>query len=94
MKSKYSTYTCSRSTNGLWASSTSGSDGSCSGLMELRYDNGTAFATQLATKEWHSHLSGDTIADAVLDRIVRNAVWIDTGESDMRQRHEQSMLES
>lgn len=65
------------------------------GLMELRYDNAnTAFATQSATKEWHSRLGGDTIADAILDRIVHNTVWIDTGESDMRQRHGQSMLES
>lgn len=44
-------------------------------LMELRYDNAsTAFATQLATKEWHSRLGGDTIADAILDRIVHNTV--------------------
>ena len=54
----------------------------------------TAFATQLATKEWHSRLGGDTIADAILDRIVHNTVWIDTGEFNMRQRHGQSMLES
>ena len=64
-------------------------------LMELRYDNAsTAFATQLATKEWHSRLGGDTIADAILDRIVHNTVWTDTGKSNMRQRHGQSMLES
>ena len=65
------------------------------GLMEPRHDNaGTAFATQLATKEWHSRLGGDTIADAILDRIVHNTAWIDTGEFNMRQRHGQSMLES
>ncbi len=64
-------------------------------LMDLRYDNAsTAFATQSATKEWHSRLGGDTIADAILDRIVHNTVWIDTGEFNMRQRHGQSMLES
>ena len=40
-------------------------------LMELRYDTAsTAFATQLATKRWHRQLGGDTIADAILDRIV------------------------
>lgn len=64
-------------------------------LMELRYDNAsTAFATQSATKEWHSRLGGDTIADAILDRIVHNTVWIDTSEFNMRQRHGRSMLES
>lgn len=64
-------------------------------LMELRYDNaGTAFATQLSTRERHSCLGGDTIADAILDRIVHDTVWIDTGEFNMRQRHGRSMLES
>ena len=45
-------------------------------LMDLCYGNaGTAFAPpQLATKEWHSRLGGDTIADAILDRIVHNTV--------------------
>ena len=58
------------------------------GLMELRYDTaGTAFATQPATKEWHNRLGGDTIADAILDRIVHNTIWIDTGEYNMRQHH-------
>lgn len=64
------------------------------GLMELRYDTaGTAFATRPATKEWHDRLGGDTIADAILDRIVHNTIWIDTGEYNMRQHHGQAMLE-
>ena len=48
----------------------------------------------MATREWHSRLGGNTIADAIPDRIVHNAIWIDTGEFNMRQRHGQSMLES
>ncbi|NMM92818.1 ATP-binding protein [Bifidobacterium oedipodis] len=64
-------------------------------LMELRYDTAsTAFATQLATKEWHNRLGGDTIADAILDRIVHNTIWIDTGEYNMRQRHGQTTLDN
>lgn len=64
-------------------------------LMELRHDDAsTAFTTQLAIREWRSRLGGDTIADAVLDRIVHNTAWIDTGEFNMRQRHGRSMLES
>lgn len=64
-------------------------------LMELRYDTvSTAFATQLATKEWHRQLGGDTIADTILDRIVHNAIWINTGEYNMRQRHGQAMLDN
>ena len=63
-------------------------------LMELRYDTAsTASATQLATKEWHTRLGGDTIADAILDRIVHNTIWIDTSEYNMRQHHGQTMLE-
>lgn len=46
------------------------------------------------TKERHRQLGGDTIADAILDRIVHNAVWIDTGEYNMRQRHGQAMLDN
>ena len=54
-------------------------------LMELRYDNAsTAFATQLATKEWHGRLGGNASADAILDHIAHNPVWIDTGEFNMR----------
>lgn len=64
-------------------------------LMELRYDNaGTVFATQLATRERHGRPGGGTIAAAILDRIVHDTVWIDTGEFNMRQRHGQPMLES
>lgn len=32
--------------------------------------------------------------DVIFGRIVHNTVWIDTGEFNMRQRHERSMLES
>lgn len=30
-------------------------------------------------------LSGAVHADAIMDRIVHNAVWVDMGEADMRQ---------
>ena len=63
--------------------------------MELRYDTvGTAFATQPATKEWHTRLGGDAIADAIPDRIMRNTIWINTGEYNMRHRHGQTMLDN
>ena len=62
-------------------------------LLERRYDTtSTAFATQLQTKEWHRQLGGDVIADAILDRIVHNAIWIDTGEYNMRKRNGQNAL--
>ncbi|WP_193345870.1 hypothetical protein [Bifidobacterium ruminantium] len=46
------------------------------------------------TRQSNSHLGNGTTADVILDRIVHNTVWIDTGEFNMRQRHGQSMLES
>ena len=42
----------------------------------------------------HRQLGGDTIADAILDRIVHNTIWINTGEYNMRQRHGQTMLDN
>ena len=86
--------TRSPSTNGSSTSPTSHSNDSHPGLMELRHDTaGTAFATRPATKERHTGSGGDTIADAILDRIVHNTIWIDTGEYNMRQHHGQTMPE-
>ena len=67
-------------------------------LLELLDDRvctkATIITSQLAVNSWHAWLDDPTIADAILDRIVHNTVWIDTGEFNMRQRHGQSMLES
>lgn len=55
-------------------------------LMEHRYDTGsTIFATQYAKKDWHSRLGGGVHADAIMDRIVHNAMWINTGNINMRE---------
>lgn len=54
--------------------------------MERRYDTGpTIFATHYAKKDWHARLGGRAHADAIMDRIVHNAIWIDTGEINMRE---------
>lgn len=56
-------------------------------LMELRYGTAsTVFCTQFKKKDWHPRLSGGVHADAIMDRIVHNAVWVDMGEANMRQR--------
>jgi hypothetical protein len=48
--------------------------------MERRYDTGsTILATQYAKKDWHARLGGGVHADAIMDRIVHNAMWINTG---------------
>lgn len=56
-------------------------------LMELRYGTAsTVFCTQFKKKDWHPRLGGGVHADAIMDRIVHNAVWADMGEANMRQR--------
>ena len=56
-------------------------------LMELRYGTAsTVFCTQFKKKDWHPRLGGGVHADAIMDRIVHNAVWVDMGEANMRQR--------
>lgn len=55
-------------------------------LMERRYDTGsTILATQYAKKDWHARLGGGVHADAIMDRIVHNAMWINTGDINMRE---------
>ncbi|GAA1303259.1 ATP-binding protein [Brachybacterium tyrofermentans] len=55
-------------------------------LLELRYDTGsTVFCTQSAKKDWHPRLGGGVHADAIMDRIVHNTIWIDTGTRNMRE---------
>lgn len=56
-------------------------------LIELRYGEcPTLFATQYKREDWHGRLGGGVHADAIMDRIVHNAVFLDSGEHDMRER--------
>ena len=55
-------------------------------LIERRYDSSsTIFCTQYKKDEWHSRLGGGIRADAIMDRIVHNATWIETGKLNMRE---------
>lgn len=55
-------------------------------LLERRYDTGsTVFCTQYAKKDWHQRLGSGVHADAIMDRIVHNTIWIDTGTHNMRE---------
>lgn len=55
-------------------------------LLERRYDTGsTVFCTQYAKKDWHHRLGGGVHADAIMDRIVHNTIWVDTGGTNMRE---------
>lgn len=55
-------------------------------LLERRYDTtSTVFCTQYAKKDWHQRLGSGVHADAIMDRIVHNTIWIETGEYNMRE---------
>ena len=43
-------------------------------ILEDRYGNrSTIMTSQLPPKTWHAHLADQTLADAILDRILHNA---------------------
>lgn len=55
-------------------------------LVERRYDtSSTIYCTQFMKKDWHQRLGGGVHADAMMDRIVHNAVWYDTGDKNIRE---------
>jgi DNA replication protein DnaC len=55
-------------------------------LVERRHDSAsTIFCTQYRKSDWHTRLGGGIHADAIMDRIVHNAVWIETGDLNMRE---------
>lgn len=55
-------------------------------LMERRHDDtSTIFCTQYRREDWHSRLGGGVHADAIMDRIVHNATWVETGSMNMRE---------
>ena len=55
-------------------------------LIERRHDNSsTIFCTQYRKDDWHSRLGGGIHADSIMDRIVHNAMWIETGSKNMRE---------
>src|SRR5690625_1160024 len=55
-------------------------------LLERRYDTAsTVFCTQYAKKDWHQRLGSAVHADAIMDRIVHNTIWIETGAYNMRE---------
>lgn len=55
-------------------------------LLERRYDaTSTVFCTQYAKKDWHQRLGSGVHADAIMDRIVHNTIWMETGGTNMRE---------
>ncbi len=54
-------------------------------LVERRHDvASTIFCTQYKQEDWFERLGGGVHADAIMDRIVHNAVFVETGSMNMR----------
>ena len=56
-------------------------------LIERRHDDDalTIFCTQYKKEDWFDRLGGGVHADAILDRIVHNAIFVETGSMNMRE---------
>ena len=58
-------------------------------IVEARHHSGsTIFCSQFDPRGWHEQIGEDTLADAILDRIIHDSytIFID-GEISMRERH-------
>lgn len=62
-------------------------------ILDDRYlKRSTIVTSQLPTAHWHEHLSDPTLADAILDRLLHNAIGMELKGSSMRK--EQKCLQS
>nr|WP_241734110.1 ATP-binding protein [Dietzia natronolimnaea] len=58
----------------------------CSWSCSPPYGTGSiVFWTQYTKKDWHQRLGVGVHADAILDRIDYNSLWIDVGTHNMRE---------
>ena len=44
------------------------------------------FRTQYQQKDWHQRLGLGVHADAIMDRIIHNTVWVETGTYNTREQ--------
>ena len=56
-------------------------------MLEDRYQRkSTIITSQLPTTHWHEHLNDATLADAILDRLMHNAVRLEMSGESMRKK--------
>ena len=53
-------------------------------IDERDTETSTIICTQYDVGDWHEKLGGSTLAEAVIDRLVQNAVEINLGTLNMR----------
>ncbi len=54
-------------------------------IMDARYQKGSTIITsQLASAHWHTYLAEATLADAILDRLLHNAIRLELKGESMR----------
>ncbi len=64
-------------------------------ILDDRYQKkSTVVTSQLPITHWHTHLNDPTLADAILDRLLHNAVRLELkGEDSMRKNKKYCQLE-
>jgi len=56
-------------------------------ILEDRYKNSSTIVTsQLPISHWHQHLNDETLADAILDRLLHNAIKIELEGDSLRKK--------
>jgi DNA replication protein DnaC len=54
-------------------------------VLDDRYQKKSTIVTsQLPTTHWHAHLNDATLADAILDRLLHNAIKLELDGDSMR----------
>jgi DNA replication protein DnaC len=63
-------------------------------IIEDRHGNrSTIFTSQLPVAEWHEVIGEQTVADAILDRVVHNAHRMDLVGESLRRRQKNKIAE-
>lgn len=62
-------------------------------LMERRYDSASMiFCTKYKQSDWHARIGAGALADAIMDRIVHNTIWVKIGGFNMREAYSRAEM--
>jgi DNA replication protein DnaC len=54
--------------------------------MDRRHgETSPAFCTKYSQKDWHQRLGSGVHADAIMDRIIHNTIYVETGTYNTRE---------